>query len=293
MAKRETPQANPNEHWQFPGVELLPAPQPARDDPWRSRIVAYGYVPNDKLEASILFHPMNWRTHPPQQEEGLLGAIEEVGIVQNCLVNINTGRLLDGHDRVKLAKRAGAGVYITFVDVSEDEEEIILAEFDTLTSMAGTDRAKLSTILENLRKNGTVKSERLGTMLTDLRERLAAGGSILPGTGTEAAYTDNPYESQTGREGKLRKKDDDDGDDGDDSEELDDHEGQRVRLIQLFYMQDKYNTVMPLLQALGGHFKTDNVTDTVYDLAHWAAEELGLAPSGREFDADETPDERV
>src|SRR5687767_6711495 len=57
--------------------------------------------------AELVAHPKNWRVHPDHQKTALSGVLDEVGWVQNVIVNRTTGRVLDGHLRVALAISRG------------------------------------------------------------------------------------------------------------------------------------------------------------------------------------------
>lgn len=96
-------------------------------------------------------NPKNWRRHPLHQEEGLNSVLEEVGWVQSILFNARTGRLIDGHLRVKLAIRhQEESVPVTVVDLSEEEESAVLATFDPLSAMAQTNHEALSALVRGI-----------------------------------------------------------------------------------------------------------------------------------------------
>lgn len=114
---------------------------------WQNRITGYGEEAPDQL----LANPRNFRTHPASQTDALAGVLSEVGVVQNVIVNARTGFVVDGHARIALALRTGQPtIPITYVDLSEDEEAVILATLDPLAAMAGTDAAKLDDLLREV-----------------------------------------------------------------------------------------------------------------------------------------------
>lgn len=114
---------------------------------WQNRITHYGEEAPDQL----LANPRNFRTHPAAQTDALAGVLSEVGVVQNVIVNARTGFVVDGHARIALALRTGQPtIPITYVDLSEDEEAVILATLDPLAAMAGTDAAKLDDLLRDV-----------------------------------------------------------------------------------------------------------------------------------------------
>lgn len=115
---------------------------------WRSRIVGY----RDIAPAELKGNPKNWRKHPDGQASALGGVLAEVGVVQNVIWNQRTGRLVDGHLRVKLAFQSGqATIPVTVVDLSDDEEALILATIDPLSAMAETDGEALSKLLSEVK----------------------------------------------------------------------------------------------------------------------------------------------
>ncbi len=128
---------------------------------WRSRIVGSGTEAPDQL----LANPANFRVHPKAQQEALAGVLDQVGWVQNVLVNQRTGHVVDGHLRVALAiSRGEPSVPVLYVDLSPDEERLVLASLDPLAAMATADEAKLRELLAEV----SVDSEALAAMLAAL-----------------------------------------------------------------------------------------------------------------------------
>lgn len=112
-----------------------------------NRIVGHGEEAPDQLAAN----PRNWRIHPRQQEQVLAGVLEEVGWVAEIVVNQRTGFVIDGHLRVAHAiSQREPLVPVTYVDLSEDEEAVILATFDPLSALAATDNDKLDELTRTL-----------------------------------------------------------------------------------------------------------------------------------------------
>ena len=106
---------------------------------WRNRIVGHGDVAPSELVAN----PRNWRTHPRHQREALEGALAEVGWVQQVIVNRTSGLLVDGHLRVEAAAARGeATVPVTYVELDEREEALVLVSLDPLGAMAGTEAVR-------------------------------------------------------------------------------------------------------------------------------------------------------
>jgi hypothetical protein len=112
---------------------------------WESRIIGHGEMDPHEL----IPNPKNWRTHPKLQEKALEGALEDIGWIQDVIVNERTGKLLDGHLRVELAKKRGEHkIPVVMVDLSEEEEALALLTLDPISAMAEADKKQLSSLLE-------------------------------------------------------------------------------------------------------------------------------------------------
>ena len=112
--------------------------------PWRSRIVGQGAEDPTQL----LANPQNWRTHPAAQREALRGALDQVGWVQQVLVNRVTGHVVDGHARVEEAiTRGEAEVPVLYVELDPAEEALVLASLDPIGAMADQDDDRLRQLL--------------------------------------------------------------------------------------------------------------------------------------------------
>lgn len=114
---------------------------------FKNRIVGHGKESPDQL----LANPANWRIHPEMQQDELEKVLETVGWVQQVVVNRRTGHLVDGHLRVQLAlRRDEEEVPVTYIDVSLEEEKLILVTLDPLSALASTDKEKQTTLLEEV-----------------------------------------------------------------------------------------------------------------------------------------------
>ncbi len=130
--------------------------------PWRSRIVGTGEEAPDQL----LANPANWRTHPAAQRNALRGSLDTVGWVQQVMVNKQTGFVVDGHARVEEAiTRGEPTVPVLYVDLSPEEEALVLATLDPIGAMADRDGEKLAALLATV----TVDDAGLAALLADLR----------------------------------------------------------------------------------------------------------------------------
>lgn len=127
-----------------------------------NRITGEGEAAPDDL----LAHPENWRVHPDKQRDAMQGALDEVGWVQNVVVNERTGRIIDGHLRVEIARQRGENVPVVYVDLEENEERVVLASLDTITGLAERDNA---TFLELL-KGVEIENDGLAAFIDSTRE---------------------------------------------------------------------------------------------------------------------------
>jgi len=131
---------------------------------WKNRIVGHEEV--DPLQ--LLANPRNWRIHPQSQQEALAGVLDEVGWVDEVIVNKQTGFVLDGHLRVALAiSQEEKSVPIKYVDISEDEEILMLSIFDPIAAMAETDRAKLEEVFQDIQTDDERVMKALATIAED------------------------------------------------------------------------------------------------------------------------------
>jgi hypothetical protein len=114
---------------------------------WRNRIVGSGEESPDQL----LANPANWRVHPKAQQDALAGALDQVGWVQQVLVNQRSGFVVDGHARVALAiSRGETTVPVLYVDLDPDEEALVIATLDPIGAMATADDEKLRALLADI-----------------------------------------------------------------------------------------------------------------------------------------------
>lgn len=130
--------------------------------PWQNRIVGHGEEPPDQL----LANPRNWRLHSSEQQAALNGVLENVGLVQSIVVNRRSGFVVDGHLRIALALRSGQeAVPVTYVDLSAEEERVVLASLDPIAAMAVTDKEKFGELLSS------VENEDLASLLVAVAAR--------------------------------------------------------------------------------------------------------------------------
>jgi ParB-like chromosome segregation protein Spo0J len=127
--------------------------------------VGYGEEAPDQLVAN----PRNWRIHPTSQQEALLGVLRQVGVVQDVLVNRATGFVVDGHLRVMLALREGqASIPVKYVELTPDEEALVLATFDPLGALAGIDKDQLAALLREVETSDAAVQQLLSDLAAEV-----------------------------------------------------------------------------------------------------------------------------
>lgn len=140
-------------------------------EPWRNRIVGHREVD----PATLVPNPGNWRLHPDHQRASVTEALQRVGWVGEVLVNVTTGHVVDGHLRLEEALSNGEPlVPITEVELTEEEERLVLATLDPLAGLAVADTTALQALIDGLDVEGT----QLGAMLADLLD--ANSETVLP-----------------------------------------------------------------------------------------------------------------
>jgi ParB-like chromosome segregation protein Spo0J len=134
---------------------MTPSSLAERPGAWRNRIVGHADVP----PADLVANPRNWRSHPPEQQRALAGALAEVGWVAEVLVNLTTGHVVDGHLRIELAiSRSEPNVPVTYVELTEAEERLVLASLDPIGGMADAEALALEYLLADLKPADAVRA---------------------------------------------------------------------------------------------------------------------------------------
>lgn len=114
---------------------------------WRNRITRSGTL----KVAEALANPLNFRLHPPSQRNALATSLSKVGWVQQVVVNERSGHLIDGHLRLFMAEQNGESeLPCLFVDLTDQEERVVLASLDPITALAAADHEKFSELLESI-----------------------------------------------------------------------------------------------------------------------------------------------
>jgi DNA modification methylase len=144
---------------------------------WKSRIVGHGEEAPDQL----LANPQNWRIHPKEQQDALSGILGEVGWVQSVIVNRTTGHLVDGHLRVSIALRDGATkVPVVYVDLTPEEEALVLATIDPIAGLAVTDSKILDELLADVSSTSAEVQKLLDDLSATAKARIARDAADTP-----------------------------------------------------------------------------------------------------------------
>ncbi|MDL1924350.1 hypothetical protein FBQ95_17235 [Chloroflexi bacterium CFX3] len=130
---------------------------------WQNRIEGYG----ECSPAELIANPRNWRLHPNYQQSALSAVLEEVGFVDSIVVNRETGFVVDGHLRLRVALAEGQPtVPVTYVRLTAAEEAAILASHDPISLMAHPDHNKLAHLLSEIPAGDARLATLLGTLQT-------------------------------------------------------------------------------------------------------------------------------
>lgn len=155
--------------------------------------------------------PLNWRTHGDKQVAALRGALSEIGFVGALLVrrkpNSKTQFLvIDGHARLS-EFAPDDGVPCCVANITDTEARKLLATFDTISGMAGADRATFEKLIEGIE----FSTDELDDMIDDaLKSMPELEGFETPLEPPAAEHAEEPpavaSEKRIAYGNKLRKK---------------------------------------------------------------------------------------
>lgn len=113
------------------------------------RVIATEWVPANQL----LANPDNFRIHGLEQAGLVQDLIDTVGWVRHVLVNRTTGNIIDGHLRVMNALKQDeeTKVPVDYVELSSQEEEILLSLLDESSKFAYVDGAKRDELIARVK----------------------------------------------------------------------------------------------------------------------------------------------
>lgn len=145
----------------------------------KNRIKELRYCTAEELKKN----PKNWRTHPQSQASALSQILDSVGIVDALLAREDEDGqlvLLDGHLRLDTMQSEKLPVLV--VDVTEQEGDAVLASFDPLSAMAGTNNDMLIDLLNDIELEG------IDGLLNDVADL----HKLLPEDDEKEAETETP-----------------------------------------------------------------------------------------------------
>lgn len=138
-----------------------PAAQPQTANLIRDRVKELRRVKASDLRAN----PKNWRTHDATQLAVIGSMLDQIGFSGAALAReAEDGELIliDGHARTE--KSGDSIIPVLVLDVNEQEADALLASYDTLGGMAGTDAAKLNALLAGVEIQNADLAALLGDM---------------------------------------------------------------------------------------------------------------------------------
>lgn len=162
----------------------------------RDRVKAFRRVRAGDLAPS----PLNWRTHPKEQGDALRGLLAEVGFAGAVLAReLPDGslQLIDGHLRAETVG-SDTEIPVLVLDVTADEAAKILATYDPLGAMAGSDGDRLRALLTDVKFESPAVEDLLRSLLPADAEDCSPHGGGDGFDGTPAAEGAGPTRAQPG-----------------------------------------------------------------------------------------------
>ncbi len=114
---------------------------------WQSRVTR-----TDNVDPNVLLeHLDNIVVHGAEQEQQMMHLLKTIGWAQQIIVSEFTGRIIDGHLRVAIARKLGLKtVPVQYVELSEAEEAKALVYLKRTTMLARIDPATLEAVLNEV-----------------------------------------------------------------------------------------------------------------------------------------------
>jgi len=181
-------------------------------------------------------HGKNFKRHPPRQVVALDQSLNEAGWVLPVLWNQRTGRLVDGHARVRLAKERGEKVPVHVLDLDDAAEQRLLASLDHITALAELDEGALAKLLQDCVAAGDLPPGYTPEDYTALLDSLNPPDRLLAGDDDDPAYA---------------------------ADALEGIELSHIRMVQLFYSEADLQQFERLAAAAQTTAGTKNVSETM------------------------------
>lgn len=128
-------------------------------------------------------HPGNWKFHGSDQLASIESLMGSVGWAGALLLNERTGRLVDGHGRLSIARRSTEPVPVLVGDWTEEQERQILLYLDPTGWMARADGQALERLIRGADPAALLAAE--SGPMAELLEAVKAAGEF-PGTSSPA-----------------------------------------------------------------------------------------------------------
>ena len=127
---------------------------------YENRIKSYKVV----TASELIDNPLNWRKHPAKQKNSMKAILEDVGYADAIkVVETPAGlMIIDGHLRKEISSKDQVPVLV--LDLTPEEQEIMLATFDPISGMAETDTQLLKDLIEGIDSD----SQGINDLLADI-----------------------------------------------------------------------------------------------------------------------------
>lgn len=124
--------------------------------------------------SEILPNPKNWRTHPEEQKNAMMGVFAEIGNIDvlKCVETEKGLMLIDGHLRTDIL--GDNEIKVAILDLTVDEANKALATFDPIAMSAKADEEKLASLLSEIE----FESNAIDDMLEGLDLTAGFGGGV-------------------------------------------------------------------------------------------------------------------
>lgn len=143
----------------------------------KNRIISYGSKPADQF----LVNPKNFTIHPEEQQKVMEDILQNIGWVGVVIESANSGYVLDGHERIWEALQDNSSVPYLLVDLTQEEEDIVLATYNATAHMAHIDKTKGLALIEEIRASAAEKwEEEVAQAVVDEYGLAATGGYVPP-----------------------------------------------------------------------------------------------------------------
>lgn len=139
---------------------------------WKDRRIKTGYDMAENL--AKCYNRSNWREHPDLQKAVTGESLDTLGWIDQPKINLETGKLFDGHLRVELAllKDGQAKIPVDYYELTQEEEDFALLVFDQTTTLATPNQDKLNELMKRT-KGLVIDSPRLTSMFADLGVKIS------------------------------------------------------------------------------------------------------------------------